>query len=382
MSSTQNDIFAGLDLGGATDTFDEFSVDLAEWNPKGGTTRLKVGEPTLTTGTLAWRPVNPLEVPVTAVLQPGGQFRQLTTKGQMTRERDDRPSMLMSVATGQFSNVAFEFSIELPSGATVSLPQLLLGLVNRNAPVDRQVTMEKFLAICHTMGFRPDGAMSMLFQQMRADEDKVASAMALMERHGAVDTTAVAQSKNEKIARQVAFPDDHQGMPLVGIEISGMDRNMSPTSTGFIDIVNAAIESFQFAIEERRIASVLNRKLTENANSGRPWKDETVKDKQREIGEHRARARNWIAGWGGRHQEVAEAPDGSGKLIPTGAIYPDNIPCGTFTVLDSDRNEVTINVWTNTQNVSSTPANPTQAAQAIVDATTGDDTSDDDSEPF
>jgi hypothetical protein len=135
---------------------------------------------------------------------------------------------------------------------------------------------------------------------------------------------------------------------MTSFEIGTVDRSKSRTNQGFLNIVDAAVDTFQRVYGLRLQAHLLGQK-TEGLSQAKIAAAEEKRQKLLQL------SRQWVSNWSGSQQRVVVSP--SGAKEPQDIYDPVNAPCGRFSLVVNG-SEVACDLWSNSARANTTTASP------------------------
>jgi len=244
------------------------------------------------------------------------------------------------LVTGVMNPVKMDVMVTI-DGEQLSLADLMYKFVTaKNETVDRQKFNDSLIA----MGMNFNGAMPLFFQQFGANEEGFRHAINAFKEAGAVDVTG----RINNPGRIVAAYQHKTGVPLTSFEIGTVDRSKSRTNQGFLNIVDASVDTFQRVYGLRLQAHLLGQKI-EGLSQAKIAAAEEKRQKLLQL------SRQWVSNWSGSQQRVVVSP--SGTKEPQDIYDPVNAPCGRFTMVVNG-SEVPCDLWSNSARANTTTASP------------------------
>lgn len=245
------------------------------------------------------------------------------------------------LVTGVMNPVKMDITINV-DGEKLTLTDLMYKFVTaKNETVDRQ----KFNDSLAAMGMNFNGGMPLFFQQFGANEDGFRHAINAFKDSGAVDVTG----RINNPGRIVAAYQHKTGVPLTSFEIGTVDRSKSRTNQGFLNIVDAAVDTFQRVYGLRLQAHLLTQKM-EGLSQAKIVEAEKKRQNLLQL------SRQWVSNWSGSQQRIVVSPSGSKE--PQDIYDPVNAPCGRFTMVVNGT-EVACDLWSNSARANTTSVTAT-----------------------
>ena len=299
------------------------------------TQSLAIGKTVKFTGT-----VNGVEVPAEVTLREASLSRL-----SVLRQTSPYSNKEYLLVTGVMNPVKLDVNVTI-DGVKMSLTDLL------HAFVGDSVERSKFEESLAAMGMNYANGMPLFFQQFGASEDGIKHAINAFRAAGAVDVTGSIKNPGRIVS---AF--QHQtGVPVSAFELGTTERSKSRTGQGFVNLVDAAVDTFQRVYALRLEAHVLSQKISELPQA----KVKEAEEKKKDL---LALSRQWASNWSGSQQRVKVEKNGS--QTPQNTYDPVNAPCGRFTLLVNGES-VACDLWSNS-------ARAEQTSSVNADATTEED---------
>lgn len=289
--------------------------------------------------------INGVEIPASVTLREASLSRL-----SVLRQTSPYTNKEYYLVTGVMNPVKMDLMVTV-DGQEISIVDLLHGFVTASG---KTVEREKFVASLRGLGFNYENGMPLFFQQFGANEEGFKHAINAFKTAGAVDVTG----RIENPGRIVAAYQHPTGVPLTGFEIGTTDRDKSRTKQGFLNLVDAAADTFQRVYSLRLQAHILKGKMGEMPQA-------KVKDAQEKYEKLMQLSRQWVTNWSGSQQRTVVLPTGE---LKTQDLYdPVNAPCGRFTMVVNGEN-IACDLWSN-----SARANNVAAAASSSPTTTASD---------
>ena len=285
--------------------------------------------------------INGVEVPASVTLREANLSRI-----SVLRQASPYTGKEYYLVTGVMNPVKMDLTVTL-DGEEMSIVDLLHKFVTESG---KTVDRDKFITSLKGLGLNFIDGMPLFFHQFGANEDGFKAAINAFKAAGAVDVTG----RIENPGRIVAAYQHKTGVPLTAFEIGTTDREKSRTKQGFLNLVDAAVDTFQRVYSLRLQAHVLGSKI-----------DSLPQAKVKEANEKKeqllALSRQWVSNWSGSQQRTIVTPAG---VLEKQDIYdPVNAPCGRFT-MTVNGSDFAADLWSNSARANSTPAAATTAAPA------------------
>lgn len=250
------------------------------------------------------------------------------------------------LVTGIMNPVKMDITVTV-DGEKMTLGDLFYKLVTAKG---QEVNRTKFDASLRAMGINLDGGQPLFFQQFGANEEGFKHAINAFKSAGAVDVMHTI--KNPK--RIEAAYGHKTGVPVTSFELGSVDRSKSRTNQGFLNLVDASVDTFQRVYGLRLQAHLLGAK-TEGKTQKQITEMNEKKDKLIQL------SRQWVSNWSGSQQRITVAP--SGTKTPEDIYDPVNAPCGRFTIVVNGE-EVACDLWSNSARANASVVDEVLAATA------------------
>lgn len=313
--------------------FDAIAENIDNLQSTSQTRTLTVGKTVSTKGT-----INGVEVPAEITLREASLSRL-----SILEQKSPYTGKDYYLVTGVMNPVKMDISLTV-DGETLTLCDLLYKFVTaKGENVDRQ----KFNDSLVSMGMNFNGAMPLFFQQFGANEEGFKHAINAFKAAGAVDVTG----RIANPGRIVAAYQHKDGVPMASFEVGTVDRSKSRTNQGFLNFVDASVDTFQRVYGLRLQAHLLGQKI--EGKSQKQIAD--IEEKRQKLMQL---SRQWVSNWSGSQQRIVVSP--SGAKEPQDIYDPVNAPCGRFSLIVNG-SEVACDLWSN-----SARANTTSVAPAAV----------------
>ena len=285
--------------------------------------------------------INGVEVPASVTLREANLSRI-----SVLRQASPYTGKEYYLVTGVMNPVKMDLTVTL-DGEEMSIVDLLHKFVTESG---KTVDRDKFITSLKGLGLNFIDGMPLFFHQFGANEEGFKAAINAFKAAGAVDVTG----RIENPGRIVAAYQHKTGVPLTAFEIGTTDREKSRTKQGFLNLVDAAVDTFQRVYSLRLQAHVLGSKI-----------DSLPQAKVKEANEKKeqllALSRQWVSNWSGSQQRTIVTPAG---VLEKQDIYdPVNAPCGRFT-MTVNGSDFAADLWSNSARANSTPAAVTTATPA------------------
>ena len=268
--------------------------------------------------------INGVEVPASVTLKEASLSRL-----SVLRQQSPYTGKEYYLVTGVMNPVKMDISI-MNDGQELSIIDLLHQFVTDSG---KAVDRDKFVASLSAMGMNFASGMPLFFQQFGANEDGFKHAINAFKSAGAVDVTG----RIETPGRIVAAYQHKTGVPLSAFELGTTDRSKSRTNQGFLNLVDAAVDTFQRVYGLRLQANVIQEKMDTLSQA-------KVKEAQERVDKLKQLSRQWVSNWSGSQQRIQVTPSGVQEKQD---IYdPVNAPCGRFTMVVNGT-DVACDLWSN-----------------------------------
>lgn len=301
----------GLD----SELFSNINENIDALQSSSRTQTLSVGKTVKFTGS-----INGVEVPAEVTLREAALSRL-----SVIRQASPYTGKEYLLVTGVMNPVKMDLSLTV-NDEKLTIVDLLHKLVG-------DVERTKFEDSLIAMGLNYMGGMPMFIQQFGAAEDGVKHAVNAFKAAGAIDVTG----RIENPGRIVAAYQHKDGVPVTSFELGTTDRSKSRTNQGFLNLIDAAIETYQRVASLRLEAHILSQKLENLPQAKAKMAEEERKKKL-------ALSRQWVSNWSGSQQRIKV--EKNGMQIPQDLYDPVNAPCGRFTLVVNGE-EVRCDLWSN-----------------------------------
>jgi hypothetical protein len=265
------------------------------------------------------------------------------------------------LVTGVMNPVKMDITVTI-EGEKYSINDLLFQFVQtKNPTADR----DKFEQSLVSMGMNFNGSMPLFFQQFGANEEGFTHALAAFKAAGAVDVIG-SISNSSRPTRIIEAAYAHKsGVPITSFELGSVNREMSKTKQGFLNLVDASIDTFQRVYGLRMQAHLLSTK-TEGLSQAKIAEANAKREELIKL------SRQWVSNWSGSQQRIVM--DKTGKKTTENMYDPVNAPCGRFTLVVNGQ-EVECDLWSNSARANVSGVTP-------LDPIAGEDSIDTDEAPF
>jgi hypothetical protein len=283
--------------------------------------------------------INGVEVPASVTLREANLSRI-----SVLRQSSPYTGKEYYLVTGVMNPVKMDLMVTI-DGEEISIVDLLHRFVEQSG---KTVDRDKFITSLKGLGMNFIDGLPLFWHQFGAAEDGFRHAIDAFKAAGAVDVTG----RIENPGRIVAAYQHKTGVPVSAFELGTTDREKSRTKQGFINLVDAATDTFQRVYSLRLQAHTLSTKIDSLPQA-------KVKEAQEKREKLMALSRQWVSNWSGSQQRVTVTPAG---VLEKQDIYdPVNAPCGRFTMVVNG-SEVPCDLWSNSARANSTPAAAPAAA--------------------
>jgi hypothetical protein len=284
--------------------------------------------------------INGIEVPANVTLKDASLSRL-----SVLRQQSPYTGKEYYLVTGVMNPVKMDLNI-ISDGKEINIIDLLHAFITETG---KTVDRDKFAASLSSLGMNFATGMPLFFQQFGANEDGFKHAINAFKTAGAVDVTG----RIETPGRIVAAYQHKTGVPLSSFELGTTDRSKSRTNQGFLNLVDAAVDTFQRVYGLRLQAHVLQEKM-ETLSQAKIKEAEEKRQKLMQL------SRQWVSNWSGSQQRIQVTPSGAQEKQD---IYdPVNAPCGRFTMVVNGT-DVPCDLWSNSAQANSSAPSATSAVE-------------------
>ena len=274
--------------------------------------------------------INGVEVPASVTLKEASLSRL-----SVLRQQSPYTGKEYYLVTGVMNPVKMDISIT-NEGQEINIIDLLHSFLTDSGKI---VDRDKFVASLGSLGMNFANGMPLFFQQFGANEEGFKHAINAFKAAGAVDVTG----RIETPGRIVAAYQHKTGVALNSFELGTTDRSKSRTNQGFLNLVDAAVDTFQRVYGLRLQAHVLGEKM-ETLSQAKIKEAEEKRQKLMQL------SRQWVSNWSGSQQRIQVTPSGAQEKQD---IYdPVNAPCGRFTMVVNGT-DVPCDLWSNSAQANS-----------------------------
>lgn len=303
-------------FGLSGDLFSAIAENIDNLQSVARTQSLAIGKTVKFTGT-----VNGVEVPAEVTLREASLSRL-----SVLRQASPYSGKEYLLVTGVMNPVKLDVNVTI-DGNKMSLIDLL------HAFVGDSVERSKFEESLAAMGMNYSNGMPLFFQQFGASEEGIKHAINAFKAAGAIDVTG--NIKNQ--GRIVAAYQHQTGVPVTAFELGTTNREKSRTGQGFLNLIDAAVDTFQRVYSLRLEAHILGQKISELPQA----KVKEAEEKRKDL---LALSRQWASNWSGSQQRIKVEKNNS--QTPQNTYDPVNAPCGRFTLAVNGEN-VACDLWSN-----------------------------------
>jgi hypothetical protein len=278
------------------------------------------------------------------------------------KQKSPNTGQWYNLVTGVMNPVKMDIVLNI-EGEKMHITELLYQMVLRKNP---NVNREKFQQSLVSMGMNFNNSMPLFFQQFGANEEGFSHALNAFKMAGAVDVISTI-SNTDRPTRKIESAYSHKtGVPITSFEIGTVNRDMSSTKQGFLNLVDASIETFQRVYRLRLDAHELGQK-TAGLSQAEVVKVNAKREELIKL------SRQWVSNWSGSQQRMVKDAK-SNKVTPVAMYDPVNAPCGRFSLVING-SEVECDLWSNSARANTSGVNP-------LEPTSFDNQIDNDEVPF
>lgn len=317
------------------DLFSAIADNIDNLQSTARTQSLSIGKTVKFTGS-----INGIEVPAEVTLREASLSRL-----SVLRQSSPYTGKEYLLVTGVMNPVKLDLSIKV-DGESMTIVDLLHNFAQANGNVIERQKFEDSLA---AMGMNYINGMPLFFQQFGASEEGIKHAINAFKTAGAIDVTGSIDNPG----RIVAAYQHQTGVPMTSFELGTTDREKSRTNQGFLNLVDAAVETFQRVYGLRLEAHVLSQKISDLPQA----KVKEAEEKRKEL---LALSRQWVSNWSGSQQRIKVEKNGS--KTAQNVYDPVNAPCGRFTLVVNGEN-VSCDLWSNSARAEQTSVVTTTATE-------------------
>jgi len=302
-----------------TSLFDQIAENIDSLQSTARTQMLSVGKKVNFKGS-----INSIEVPASVTLREASLSRI-----SVLRQQSPYTGKEYYLVTGVMNPVKMDLNVMI-DGAEINIVDLLHKFVTDSG---KTVEKDKFISSLKGLGLNFTDGMPLFFHQFGANEDGFKHAINAFKSAGAVDVTG----RIENPGRIIAAYQHKSGVPVTAFELGTTDREKSRTKQGFLNLVDASVETFQRVYGLRLKAHVLGQKM-ENLAQSKIKEAEEQRQKMLQL------SRQWVSNWSGSQQRIEITP--SGAFDKKDIYDPVNAPSGRFTMVING-NDVACDLWSN-----------------------------------
>lgn len=303
----------------SSDLFSAIAENIDALQSTARTQSLSVGKTVKFTGS-----INGTEVPAEVTLREAALSRL-----SVLRQTSPYTGKEYLLVTGVMNPVKLDLNVNI-DGEQMSIIDLLhVAAKDAGSDIDRA----KFESSLVAMGMNFGGGMPLFFQQFGANEEGIKHAINAFKTAGAVDVMKTMTNPG----RIVAAYQHKSGVPVSSFELGTTDRSKSRTGQGFLNLVDAAVDTFTRVYSLRLEAHVLTQKIANLPQA-------KVKDAEAKRKELVDLSRQWVSNWSGSQQRIQVAKNNA--QTPLSIYDPVNAPCGRFT-LEVAGESVACDLWSN-----------------------------------
>lgn len=272
--------------------------------------------------------INGVEVPASAILRDAR-----LTRMTLLKQVSPNTSKEYYLATGIMRPVKMDLFVTI-DGVKMPLVDVLTAVVNEKS--DNKITTEQFLEVARKIGLNFTDGMPFFFQQFGVSLEGWTKAREAFVAAGAKDVI----SSMTNPGRIEAAYQHAEGVPVTAFEVGSVNREMSRTGQGFLNLIDATVANFTRVVTLRKES----RLLTKTINEAEGWSEEKI-NKAREHADLLGKmSRQWVSNWSGAQQRIVVQPNG--KQETQNIWDPVNAPCGRFTMI-IDGEAVEADLWSN-----------------------------------
>lgn len=317
-----------------TSLFDQIAENIDNLQSTARTQMLSIGKKVNFKGS-----INGIEVPASVTLREASLSRI-----SVLRQQSPYTGKEYYLVTGVMNPVKMDLNVTV-DGAEISIVDLLHKFVTESG---KTVDRDKFIGSLKGLGLNFTDGMPLFFHQFGANEDGFKHAINAFKSAGAVDVTG----RIENPGRIIAAYQHKTGVPVTAFELGTTDRDKSRTKQGFVNLVDASVETFQRVYGLRLQAHVLGTKM-EGLPQAKIKEAEEKRQKLLQL------SRQWVSNWSGSQQRIEVTPAGA---FDKKDIYdPVNAPSGRFTMVVNGT-EVACDLWSNSAQANTTASAPAAAS--------------------
>ena len=268
--------------------------------------------------------INGVEIPAEVTLREAALSRL-----SVLRQTSPYTGKEYLLVTGVMNPVKLDLNV-IVDGEKMGIVDLLHTFAQSSG---QEVSRTKFEDSLVAMGMNFTGGMPLFFQQFGASEDGIKHAINAFKSAGAIDVTG----RIENPGRIVAAYQHKTGVPVTQFELGTTNREKSRTNQGFLNLVDAAVDTFQRVYQLRLEAHVLGQKMSNLPQA----KVKEAEEKRQLLVKL---SRQWVSNWSGSQQRIRIEKNGA--HTPESIYDPVNAPCGRFSLVVGGET-VACDLWSN-----------------------------------
>jgi hypothetical protein len=304
--------------------FSAIAENLTNLQSTSRTQSLRINKPVQFTGS-----INGIEVPAEVTLRSASLKRISILKHKSPNSApgaEDKESLLV---TGVMNPVKLDVSV-IVNGTKMSLTDVLYEFLGESTSRD------EFNSSMSSMGMNFDGEMPLFWQQFGASDAGIRHTLDAFKAAGAISVfDSIPETKRGRI---LGVYEHKEGVPMTSFELGTNNREMSRTGQGFINLVDAAFDTFQRVYKLRLEAHILSQKISDLPQA-------KVKEATAHKNELMKLSRQWASNWAGSQQRILVEKNSLTKT-PQNMYDPVNAPCGRFTLVVNG-SEIPCDLWSN-----------------------------------
>lgn len=322
----------------SSDLFSAIAENIDALQSTARTQSLSVGKTVKFTGS-----INGTEVPAEVTLREAALSRL-----SVLRQTSPHTNNEYLLVTGVMNPVKLDLNVNI-DGEMMNIVDLLYKAAQESGEtVDRN----KFESSLVAMGMNFNGGMPLFFQQFGASEAGIKHAVDAFKSAGAIDVRPTMKNPG----RIIAAYQHKAGVPVTQFELGTTDRSKSRTGQGFLNLVDASVDTFTRVYTLRLEAHVLSQKISNLPQA-------KVKDAEAKRNALTAMSRQWVSNWSGSQQRIQVEKNNAQN--PLDIYDPVNAPCGRFTMVVGGES-ISCDLWSNS-------ARAEQTSQIIAETQTEED---------
>lgn len=272
-----------------------------------------------------------LDSPVLSSIQHRTTNATSVRDGQMTTYTD-RQDFTGTIVSG------LVLELEVAPDHWLGIDELALRII-RKANAALQASDTQILSLLRGYGWDRSGRRPVYVQHLGIDPAKYAAAAEQFRDMGAVDAiNRLRANGNLSKAQSFLRMPNNNGPHVAAMELNKANREFSSNGTGFIGFAEAALNTLGLILKFHRERSTLEARLRADANDG----EASVRlEEIRRIFTQAVTLRAF-RNWGGTNEGQSQADVLAGRT----GYYPQQVPCGRFTVIDQGGNPLAWDFWT------------------------------------